>query len=53
MADTDEGKRNSTLNDSKAEGDQVGLTKEFTDEKMRMAAAKIAMTRKIKRLKIK
>ena len=30
--------------------DQVDHAKEFTDEKMRMATAKRAMTRKIKRL---
>ena len=33
-----------------AEGDQVDLSQEFTDEKMRMATAKSAMTRKIRRL---
>ena len=50
MADTDEAKGNPTPKDSQAEGDQVDLTKEFTDENMRMAAAESAMTRKIKRL---
>ena len=48
MSDTGEGKGNSTLKDSKV--DQVDHAKEFTDEKMRMATAKRAMTRKIKRL---
>ena len=48
MADTGEGKGDTTLKDSKV--DQVDHAKEFTDEKMRMAAAKSAMTRKIKRL---
>ena len=48
MSDTGEGKGNSTLKDSKV--DQVDHAKEFTDEKMRMAAAKSVMTRKIKRL---
>ena len=48
MADTDEGKGSSTLGDSKVE--QVDHAWEFQDEKMRMAAAKSAMTRKIKRL---
>ena len=48
MSDTGEGKGNSTLKDSKV--DQVDHAKEFTDEKMRMATAKRAMTRKLKRL---
>ena len=48
MSDTGEGKGNSTLKDSKV--DQVDHAKEFTEEKMRMATAKRAMTRKIKRL---
>ena len=45
MANTEEGKGNSTLRDS-----NVDHAKEFQDEKIRMAEAKSAMTRTIKRL---
>ena len=52
VADTEEGKGNSTLGDSKVDT-QVDHAREFQDKKMRMTVAKIAMTRKIKRNYVK